>query len=244
MCSGTQWVKKRRGKVGEVYFKSRCSSFLQQQPRQQRAKHPPHAATTKNQARHDHVTCINPSFLCSLNPSNQTLLTHTPFCFPTPTTSNSIMLPADDSAAPASTTPPSSPPPPQSCFSKLNDFLHRDYVTDVAFYGFWLGFWLLMPTTIFLGTLALAAYDLVTMKGYRQPCGPVLVTGCDMGFGKDLALALAAKGWKVRMVVGVGQGGWDSVRGLVYFSPVWVRCLCALPTFSTYKHLPFLLLFR
>jgi hypothetical protein len=114
------------------------------------------------------------------------------------TTSNSVMLPADDSSPP-STTPPSTLPT-QSWFSKLNDFLHRDFVTDVAFYGFWLGFWLLMPTTIFLGTLALAAYDIVTMKGYRQPCGPVLITGCDMGFGKDLALALAAKGWKVRML--------------------------------------------
>jgi len=97
-------------------------------------------------------------------------------------------------------------------------------VTDVAFYGFWLGFWLLMPTAIFLGTLALAAYDLVTMKGYRQPCGPVLITGCDMGFGKDLALALAAKGWTVRMPGVVGQGGaWIVlVWSHVFISSVWV----------------------
>lgn len=150
------------------------------------------------------------------------------------------MLPADDSTAPgpASSPPSTTPPPPsQSCFSKLNDFLHRDYVTDVAFYGFWLGFWLLMPTTIFLGTLALAAYDLVTMKGYRQPCGPVLITGCDTGFGKGLALALAAKGWKVRMVVGVGaRRGLDSVDLIhVFFSPVWVNVPCILSPLPTYK---------
>lgn len=105
------------------------------------------------------------------------------------------MLPAEDSPPPL-TMPPSTLLI-QSWFSKLNDFFHRDYVTDVVFYCFWLGFWLLMPTIIFLGTLALAVYDLVTVKGYRQPCGPVLITGCDMGFGKDLALALAGKGWKV-----------------------------------------------
>lgn len=132
---------------------------------------------------------------------------------------HSIMLPSDDSSPPppASTAPLSAPP--QSGFSKLNDFLHRDYVTDVAFYGFWLGFWLIMPPYIFLGTLALAAYDLVSMRGYRKPCGPVLITGCDMGFGKDLALALAAQGWKVRVLEG-GQSrrGWDIVT-CTYCSP-------------------------
>ena len=108
------------------------------------------------------------------------------------------MLPADDSSPPSTT--PASTLSTESWFSKLNNFLHQDYVTDVAFYGFWLVFWLLMPTTIFLGTLALAAYDLITIKGYRQPCGPVLITGCDTGFGKELALTLAVKGWKVRML--------------------------------------------
>jgi len=199
--------KKVLQKFGEVYFNLSCSSFLQQPP-QQRSKAPIPRAANKKQAMREFTTWHQASTLSSPHLSNSTQFTYNSPRFPHPTTSNSIMLPADDSPAPAAASfPPPSQPPPQSCFSKLNDFLHRDYVTDVAFYGFWLGFWLLMPTTIFLGTLALAAYDLVTMKGYRQPCGPVLITGCDMGFGKDLALALAAKGWTVRMPGVVGQGG-------------------------------------
>ena len=59
------------------------------------------------------------------------------------------------------------------------------------------GFWLFMPYVVLFGLVALAIYDLVTAKGYRQPCGPVLITGCDSGFGKGLALALAGLGWPV-----------------------------------------------
>lgn len=94
-------------------------------------------------------------------------------------------------------------PPQQSLISKLNDFLHRDYVTDMAFYGFWLGFWLLMPVPIFWGTLGWALYDLCSIRGYRQPQGrTVLVTGCEGLFGRELVLALAGKGWQVRRCVG------------------------------------------
>lgn len=89
--------------------------------------------------------------------------------------------------------------PRQTTLSRLNDFLHRDYISDLAFYGFWLGFWLLMPPVIFFGTLGLALYDLFTIKGYRKPCGAVLITTCDSGLGNALVLALAEKGWKVCM---------------------------------------------
>ncbi len=34
-------------------------------------------------------------------------------------------------------------------------------------------------------------------QGYRSPRGPILVTGCDSGFGKALATTLGEKGWKV-----------------------------------------------
>jgi len=111
------------------------------------------------------------------------------------------MLTSDDSGGThASTSLPSTRPrrTRQSIISKLNDFVHRDYITDIVFYGFWLGFWVFMPPVILLGTLLLAVYDLITARGYRQPCGPVLVTGCDTGFGKALALALAERHWKVR----------------------------------------------
>jgi hypothetical protein len=111
------------------------------------------------------------------------------------------MLTSDDSGGTrVSTSLPSTRPRPtrQSIISKLNDFIHRDYITDFVFYGFWLGFWVFMPPVILLGTLLLAVYDLITARGYRQPCGPVLVTGCDTGFGKALALALAERHWKVR----------------------------------------------
>ena len=75
------------------------------------------------------------------------------------------------------------------------------YVTDIAFYAFWLGFWLLMPVPILWGTLAWALYDLCTLRGYRQPCGPILVTGCEGGFGRDLVRALAEKGWQVNALL-------------------------------------------
>ena len=109
---------------------------------------------------------------------------------------------SSSSAAAAPPPPPPSPiPQPQSLLSRLNDLLHRDYITDIAFYGFWLGFWLFMPVPILWGTLAWALYDLCTLRGYRQPCGPILVTGCEGGFGRDLVRALAEKGWQVNALL-------------------------------------------
>jgi len=123
--------------------------------------------------------------------------------------STSHNAPSSSSSSAAAAAPQQ---PPRSLLSKVNDFLHRDYITDVAFYGFWLGFWLLMPLPVFWGTLAWAVYDLCALRGYRQPCGPVLVTGCEGGFGRDLVLRLAEKGWTVRVRGSVGR----SVNGVCY----------------------------
>ena len=86
---------------------------------------------------------------------------------------------------------------PESLLSRLNSFLNRDYVQDWAYYLFWFGFWLFMPYVVFFATAGMAVYDACTATGYRKPVGPILITGCDSGFGKGLALALGALGWKV-----------------------------------------------
>ena len=86
--------------------------------------------------------------------------------------------------------------------SRLNNFLHSNiYVYLITYYLYWLGFWLFMPMAGFFTMLGFGLYDLFTVKGFRKPCGPVLITGTSSGFGLDLTLQLAAQGWKVRVVL-------------------------------------------
>ncbi|TFJ88634.1 hypothetical protein NSK_000203 [Nannochloropsis salina CCMP1776] len=85
----------------------------------------------------------------------------------------------------------------ETLLSQLNSFLSADYVSDWAYYGFWFVFWLFMPYVVLGGIVIMALYDAVTCKGNRKPVGPVLITGCDSGFGKGLALALSELGWNV-----------------------------------------------
>lgn len=91
---------------------------------------------------------------------------------------------------------------PEPLLSRLNNFLHSNiYVYLITYYLFWLGFWLIMPLAGFFTMLGFGLYDLFTAKGFRKPCGPVLITGTSSGFGLDLTLQLAAQGWKVRAIL-------------------------------------------
>ncbi len=91
---------------------------------------------------------------------------------------------------------------PEPFLSRLNNFLHSNiYVYLITYYLYWLGFWLFMPLAGFFTMLGFGLYDLFTAKGFRKPCGPVLITGTSSGFGLDLTLQLAAQGWKVRAVL-------------------------------------------
>ena len=91
---------------------------------------------------------------------------------------------------------------PEPFLSRLNNFLHSNiYVYLITYYLYWLGFWLFMPLAGFFTMLGFGLYDLFTAKGFRKPCGPVLITGTSSGFGLDLTLQLAAQGWKVRAIL-------------------------------------------
>jgi hypothetical protein len=90
----------------------------------------------------------------------------------------------DGSAASASVAAPSQPvptiqqpqPPPQQkeeeppgLLSRLNDLLNEDYVYDIAYYGFWAGFWLFIPYVVLIGLAGMALYDACTAKvSYRS----------------------------------------------------------------------------
>jgi 3-hydroxybutyrate dehydrogenase len=84
----------------------------------------------------------------------------------------------------------------------VNDLAHKPVLEYVFNWTYW-AFHLLVTTPLYLPAyLMLTAHDLVT--GYpfvwvkEDPQGKaVVITGCDTGFGLELALALSKKGWKV-----------------------------------------------
>jgi hypothetical protein len=86
--------------------------------------------------------------------------------------------------------------------SWVNDLAHKPGLEYVFNWMYW-AFHLLMTTPLYLlGYLGITLYDIIT--GYpfiwakEDPQGkPVVITGCDTGFGLGLALDLCAKGWKV-----------------------------------------------
>lgn len=108
--------------------------------------------------------------------------------------------PAPNTNGTAATPPtPAAPPAPQGLAGRLNDWLHSNiYVYLASYYLYWLAFWVAMPLVGFFTMAGLCIYDLVTAKGLRKPCGPILITGCSSGFGHGLTMALGALGWKVR----------------------------------------------
>lgn len=72
---------------------------------------------------------------------------------------------ATAAAAPTTTTTGSpSTEPPANLLSRLNDLLNEDYIYDIAYYGFWAGFWLFVPYVVLLALAGLAVYDAVTAK--------------------------------------------------------------------------------
>lgn len=111
---------------------------------------------------------------------------------------SSVAVPVTGVASPAKPLVAAAPQHHQKSLpSKLNSFLNRDYISDWAYYGFWFAFWLFVPYAVLLGIMVMVVYDALTVKGNRKPVGPVLITGCDSGFGKGLAIALSELGWKV-----------------------------------------------
>lgn len=81
-----------------------------------------------------------------------------------------------------------------------NDLLHLPFIEWLAFYVVW-GFHLAAGPAYLVAFIAVAIWDVISghmVWKYDKPEGrAVLVTGCDRGFGHDLVLALAEKGWKV-----------------------------------------------
>jgi hypothetical protein len=123
--------------------------------------------------------------------------------------------------------------------SRLNNFLHSNiYVYLITYYLYWLGFWLFMPLAGFFTMLGFGLYDLFTAKGFRKPCGPVLITGTSSGFGLDLTLQLAAQGWKVR-----AGGERRQIQGIVWIINVPWRLYLFVLFLTRCPCLPFLLSF-
>jgi hypothetical protein len=83
----------------------------------------------------------------------------------------------------------------------LNDLLHLPVLEDLAWYVYWFVSVLFAPLLALPGLLGMAAHDLYSgafLPEHEEAKGrAVLITGCDTGFGHDLALELYAKGWKV-----------------------------------------------
>jgi hypothetical protein len=83
-----------------------------------------------------------------------------------------------------------------------NNFLHLPVVEDLVWYNWW-GLGLLLGPLHSLWIFLMFVLDVCTGALWRrqileEPQGrAVLVTGCDSGFGRDIALELASRGWKV-----------------------------------------------
>lgn len=95
----------------------------------------------------------------------------------------------------------------------LNRAMHKPYLADLAHAAFWsvaLGLggpvlavlvWVVLGLDWLRGLLT-EPWPAVLTPGLldeadQQRYGAVLITGCDRGFGRDLSLSLARKGWKV-----------------------------------------------
>jgi hypothetical protein len=89
----------------------------------------------------------------------------------------------------------------RSLANGVNDILHKPVIEWLVPYCVW-SIHLMLGPLYLLAYVALALCDLVS--GYvwwrhEEPNDerPIVITGCDTGFGHDLAFALAEKGWKV-----------------------------------------------
>ena len=87
------------------------------------------------------------------------------------------------------------------CLCLLNDLVHLPVVEYLVNFGFWC-------TQLLLAPFYLSCYLLLgvadVLRGYvwwryeeADPNKPIVVTGCDTGFGHSLTLDLVARGWKV-----------------------------------------------
>lgn len=102
--------------------------------------------------------------------------------------------------------PPEAPKPEevtgvtQAIWNRINDFVHLPVIEYVFNNCLWSS-QLLMGPVYFLLYQLLALHDFVTgyvWWRYQQPTKqPILITGCDTGFGNSLAVSLYEKGWTV-----------------------------------------------
>lgn len=83
----------------------------------------------------------------------------------------------------------------------LNDLVHLPIIEYLACFGFW-GLQMLLGPVRLVFYLLLGVVDV--LSGYvwwtydeATDDRPIVITGCDTGFGHDLVLALDAAGWRV-----------------------------------------------